>query len=302
MDPRHKELLRKHRLDLSNEILIDDTVVHYLYQENILTESQVEEIQAQATNKKRTLKLLDILPTRGPHAFGAFLKSLEVEFLWVAERLQQDLALLDGASQEQDLTEVCRISEETLRKVPSDQELNRLSRLLGPDWESVLLDLGVSAGQLFRCRANHPHSLQSQVLASLILWRQSTGRRATVHRLLQSLRVAQFHPSTLEEYYFRFLLFAGNTVNSSLNSADPHQHPPLPPFPDISTARENGPLRNVLRITRRFLGRALEEKAFPGTLVTAQRQRANTVGSCAPHPTQRPLPLLYTVTRAKLQY
>lgn len=89
MDPRHKEILRKHRLDLSNQIFIDDTVVHFLYQESILTESHVEEIQAQTTNKKRTLKLLDILPTRGPQAFGTFLKSLEEEFLWVAERLQQ---------------------------------------------------------------------------------------------------------------------------------------------------------------------------------------------------------------------
>ncbi|XP_061085724.1 death domain-containing protein CRADD [Conger conger] len=197
MEPTHKDFLRTHRLFLSNQILIDDTVVHYLYQENILTESHVEEIQAQTTSKRRTLRLLDILPTRGPHAFGTFLKSLEEEFLWVAERLRQELR----ASTERDPTEVCRISEETLRKVPSDQELNRLSGRLGPEWESVLLDLGVSAGQLFRCRANHPHSLQSQVLAGLIAWRQSGGRGATVQQLLQSLQAAQVHASVLEEVF-----------------------------------------------------------------------------------------------------
>ncbi|XP_064175375.1 death domain-containing protein CRADD [Anguilla rostrata] len=199
MDPRHKEFLRKHRLDLSNQVLIDDTVVHYLYQENILTESHVEEIQAQTTNKKRTLKLLDILPTRGPHAFGAFLKSLEEEFVWVAERLQRDLQ--NGASAEQDPSDLCGISEEVLRKVPSDKELNRLSGLLGPEWESVLLDLGVSACQLFRCRADHPHSLQSQVLAGLMVWRQSRGRSATFRQLLQSLRAAQIHPSVIEQVF-----------------------------------------------------------------------------------------------------
>ncbi|KAJ8245599.1 hypothetical protein GJAV_G00272470 [Gymnothorax javanicus] len=200
MDPRHKEILRRHRLDLSKQILIDDTVVHYLYQENILTESHLEEILAQATSKNRTLKLLDILPTRGPHAFGAFLRSLEEEFLWVAQGLRQDLAQ-NATSKDLDPTEVCQISEETLWKVPSDRELNRLSGLLGPEWESVLLDLGLSAGQVFRCRADHPHHLQSQVLAGLIAWRQSAGRGATVRRLLHSLQASQIHPAVLEEVF-----------------------------------------------------------------------------------------------------
>nr|XP_046183966.1 death domain-containing protein CRADD isoform X2 [Oncorhynchus gorbuscha] len=91
MDPRHKEILRKHRLDLSDQILIEDTIVQFLYQENILTESQVDEIQSQISNKKKTLRLLDILPTRGPRAFGTFLNSLEEEFTWVRDKLLQDL-------------------------------------------------------------------------------------------------------------------------------------------------------------------------------------------------------------------
>ncbi|KAG5830781.1 hypothetical protein ANANG_G00314230 [Anguilla anguilla] len=99
------------------------------------------------------------------------------------------------------LHDSCGISEEVLRKVPSDKELNRLSGLLGPEWESVLLDLGVSACQLFRCRADHPHSLQSQVLAGLMVWRQSRGRSATFRQLLQSLRAAQIHPSVIEQVF-----------------------------------------------------------------------------------------------------
>lgn len=91
MDPRHKEILRKHRLDLSDQILIEDTIVQFLYQENILTESQVDEVQSQISNKKKTLRLLDILPTRGPRAFGTFLNSLEEEFTWVRDKLLQDL-------------------------------------------------------------------------------------------------------------------------------------------------------------------------------------------------------------------
>ncbi|KAG7454364.1 hypothetical protein MATL_G00258890 [Megalops atlanticus] len=199
MDPKHKEFLRKHRLDLSNQILTDETIVQYLYQEGILTESQVEEIQAQTTNKKKTFKLLDILPTRGPHAFGAFLKSLEEEFIWVKERLQQDLQ--DAEAHEPNPTEKCEIPEETLRKVPTDRELNQLASRLGPEWESVLLDLGLTTGQVFRCRANHPLSLQSQVLAGLVLWKQASGRAATVQKLLRSLEACQIHPSVLEDVF-----------------------------------------------------------------------------------------------------
>lgn len=91
MESRHKDILRKNRLDLSLNISTDDTIVQYLYQEDILTLNHVEEIQAQASSKNRTLMLLDILPARGPKAFGKFLESLEAEYPWVRERLLQGL-------------------------------------------------------------------------------------------------------------------------------------------------------------------------------------------------------------------
>ncbi|XP_064795866.1 death domain-containing protein CRADD-like [Oncorhynchus masou masou] len=199
MDPRHKEILRKHRLDLSDQILIEDTIVHFLYQENILTESQVDEIQSQISNKKKTLRLLDILPTRGPRAFGTFLNSLEEEFTWVRDKLLQDLEQPNVPVQSP--TDEWNIPEVKLREVPSDRQLSRLASRIGSEWESVLLDLGLSTGALYRCRADHPLSLHGQVLAGLIQWRQSQGRSATVHRLLQSLQATDVHPSTLDEVF-----------------------------------------------------------------------------------------------------
>ncbi|KAL2102562.1 hypothetical protein ACEWY4_001730 [Coilia grayii] len=91
MDSQHKDILRKHRLELSSNINTDDTIVQYLYQEDILTLSHVEEILAENSSKKRTLKLLDLLPARGPKAFEKFLESLEAEYPWVQERLLQGL-------------------------------------------------------------------------------------------------------------------------------------------------------------------------------------------------------------------
>ncbi|XP_029902125.1 death domain-containing protein CRADD [Myripristis murdjan] len=198
MEPRHREILRKHRVELSNQLLVSDTVLPFLYQESVLTESQVEEIESQISNKKKTLRLLDILPSRGPLAFDAFLRSLE-EFSWLRDKILQELQAqrAAGLASKDDW----HIPEAVLQKVPSDRELSRLASRLGPEWESVLLDLGLSAEALFRCRADHSLSTHGQVLAGLIQWRRSLGKEATVQQLLQSLQAADIHPSILEEVF-----------------------------------------------------------------------------------------------------
>ncbi|XP_025027243.1 death domain-containing protein CRADD [Python bivittatus] len=87
MDARDKQVLRSLRLELCAELLVEGLVIQYLYQEEILTDDHMQEIRAQVTNQRKTLMLLDILPTRGPKAFEAFLESLQ-EFPWVREKLE----------------------------------------------------------------------------------------------------------------------------------------------------------------------------------------------------------------------
>ncbi|KAF3705375.1 Death domain-containing protein CRADD [Channa argus] len=194
MDPVHKALLRKHRLDLSGQLLVSDTIVPFLYQENVLTDSQVEDIESQPTNRQKTLKLLDILPSRGPRAFDSFLRSLE-DFSWIRDRLLQELQTPPGTRS----TDVCHLPDTILQKVPSDQELSRLASRLGPEWESVLMDLGLSAEALFRCRSDHSLSAHGAVLAGLVQWRCSQGKKATFQKLMQSLQAADVHPSVLDD-------------------------------------------------------------------------------------------------------
>lgn len=88
MEARDKQVLRSFRLELGAEVLVEGLVLQYLYQEGILTESHVQEIKAQATGLRKTMLLLDILPSRGPKAFDAFLDSLQ-EFPWVREKLEK---------------------------------------------------------------------------------------------------------------------------------------------------------------------------------------------------------------------
>ncbi|XP_006633431.1 death domain-containing protein CRADD [Lepisosteus oculatus] len=200
MDRRHKQFLREHRLELSNQlVLIDTTIVQYLYQENILTESHVEEIRSRITNKQKTLALLEILPTRGPRAFETFLESLKEEFPWVREKLLQDL---ENATSEVNSTEpLLQISEEMLNSVPSDKQLNKLVGRLGPEWETLLLDLGLSSNDIYRCKANHCLNVQSQALAAFVLWKQKFGKRATVRCLHNSLLTAEIDTSVVDDIF-----------------------------------------------------------------------------------------------------
>ncbi|XP_043401952.1 death domain-containing protein CRADD isoform X4 [Chelonia mydas] len=88
MDARDKQVLRSLRLVLCSEVLVEGLIIHYLYQEGVLTENHLQEIKSQATNHRKTMMLLDILPTRGPKAFRTFLDSLQ-EFPWVRDQLER---------------------------------------------------------------------------------------------------------------------------------------------------------------------------------------------------------------------
>lgn len=201
MEPIHKELLRKHRLLLADELLVGDSIVPFLYQEQILTVTQVETIDSQPTNKHKTLKLLDILPTRGPRAFDSLLRSLEEDFSWVRDKLLLELQTRHEPETEpgleSDSTDFS-LPDDFLLKVPSDRELSRLASHLGTEWETVLLDLGLSAAAVSRCRADNSLSIHGAALTGLVQWRRSEGKNATVQRLLQSLQAADFHPSILQ--------------------------------------------------------------------------------------------------------
>lgn len=201
MEQRHKELLRKHRLWLSEELLVSETILQVLYQEDILTQTQVEAIESQATNKHKALKLMDILPSRGPLAFDSFLCSLG-EFSWVRETLQRDLQTQPGPEPEHGSTDDLQLTDHILHKVPSDRELSRIASRLGAQWESVLLDLELTTEDLFRCRADNPLSIHGAALAGLVQWKREQGKKATVQRLMESLKAADIHPSMLQEVFF----------------------------------------------------------------------------------------------------
>lgn len=85
------------------------------------------------------------------------------------------------------------------------------------------MDLGLSAEALFRCRSDHSLSTHGAVLAGLVQWRRSEGKKATVQRLMQSLQAAGIHPSVLDDVLTWRADLSSNVQNQQMINTYPKQ-------------------------------------------------------------------------------
>nr|XP_019948600.1 PREDICTED: caspase-2 isoform X2 [Paralichthys olivaceus] len=87
---RDRRTLRRRSAVLCRQLVVDEMLIQLLQADDILTESMAEGIMAEQTSVKRSCRLLQLLPKRGPRAFSQFCAALrETEQQHLCELLTQ---------------------------------------------------------------------------------------------------------------------------------------------------------------------------------------------------------------------
>ena len=85
----HRELLTENRVDIVNDLLVDDVITDLL-SNLVLDDDDTELIRAEKSSKRQAEKLLDMLVTKGDRAFGHFVEALRNPYPHLVELLSSD--------------------------------------------------------------------------------------------------------------------------------------------------------------------------------------------------------------------
>lgn len=87
MTNKDRAVLRSNRMLIVENVDIEH-ILDYLIQHDVLNVTMKEELLQHAARGRRTGALLDLLPTRGPKAFGVFLDALNEHYPFIVEMMK----------------------------------------------------------------------------------------------------------------------------------------------------------------------------------------------------------------------
>ncbi|KAI8512540.1 hypothetical protein Bbelb_091790 [Branchiostoma belcheri] len=88
MEAADVERLIRNRTDLLDSLNVHD-VIHYLYQESIFSEDDMDRTCSGTTRRDKVWIMLDLLVLRGPHAYRTFRHALQENYPWLADKLDK---------------------------------------------------------------------------------------------------------------------------------------------------------------------------------------------------------------------
>ncbi|XP_078589193.1 death domain-containing protein CRADD-like [Branchiostoma floridae x Branchiostoma japonicum] len=88
MDATDRERLLRNRIDLLDSLNVHD-VIHYLYQEGIFSEDDIERACSGTTRQDKVWMMLDLLLLRGPQAYSTFRHALQENYPWLVDKLDK---------------------------------------------------------------------------------------------------------------------------------------------------------------------------------------------------------------------
>lgn len=126
MDDKHRNILRRNRSALSKD-LEPTKILHHLV--DVLDVQDEENIKAKKTRKEASHELLDMLPRRGPKAFGVFKEALRKKQPDLAIYLEKLEEMQTQLNQERAKTADVRKENRKLKKVlQREQESHRRTK------------------------------------------------------------------------------------------------------------------------------------------------------------------------------
>jgi hypothetical protein len=70
----------------------------------------------------------------------------------------------------------------------SEKALSWLASKMGPEWEQVGIQcFGMTQNEIFQCKADNPHSVQSQIFSMFHKWKCRSGYQVSYDQLFQML-------------------------------------------------------------------------------------------------------------------
>ncbi|CAG2193053.1 unnamed protein product [Mytilus edulis] len=91
MNDAQRSVLQRHFRQLSNDLILTDDLLGAMYQKKIFERNMIELIKSEKTASEQVVRMLELLPKRGPDAFDSFVEIITENYPWLAAMLESSL-------------------------------------------------------------------------------------------------------------------------------------------------------------------------------------------------------------------